>query len=241
MQKIFFPSGNVRIAGNLSLPKISFPPGVLILHGGGNSNKERFKDLQIRLGKNNIASLAIDFRGVGESTGTFPDGSLKNRLEDAENALSELKKYADAKNIALFGSSMGGYVASCLAGKSKGIRVVVLSAAAAYSPLAEDASLNEEFTTIIRTPNSWENSKSFDALEKFRGKALVVYGQYDGVIPQRVQQKYGKITMQKGEYVVVENASHNGIVAKNEKEEKIKQIFLQQICDFLTKTLHVSV
>lgn len=250
MQTIFFPSEKEIIAGNLFLPAFSNPPGVLLLHGAGKSNKERFTTLQIALSEKGIASLAIDFRGVGESTGRFQDGSLKNRITDAKNALNILKKYCDPHNIAILGSSMGGYIAPLIAQKDSGIRVLVMSASAAYNPEAEDKPLDEEFTNSISMSHSWKNSKSFESLKNFKGKALIVYGEKDTVIPDEIKNEYKRIIEQKSSgkdrnikdvYVVIPNGTHNLIVPKDSHEKKIKGIWLQMIIDFLTKTLQKNI
>lgn len=238
MQKIFFSSGKEKIAGNLLLPQSKNPPGVLILHGGGIATKERFIDLQNALLEKEIASLAIDFCGVGDSTGNFEDGSLSVRLENARDSLKELKKHVNTNHIGVFGSSMGGYVASLLAEKEK-VSAVVISSAAAYSPEAENKKLNNEFTKVITKPRSWEHSKSFRELEIFKGKLMVFYGQYDAVIPYEIQERYGKIAQQKGAYVIVENGSHTFMAPKNGEEEKRKRFVINEICRFLSDSFSV--
>lgn len=230
MQTIFFTSSkDITIAGNLFLPK-EYSIGVLILHGGGHGNKERFLDLQQILFKNNIASLAIDFRGVGQSSGEFIDGSLQHRIEDAKAALVQLKKYT--KHIAVFGSSMGGFIAPFLA-EDKDVRAVVLLAPAAYSIESENKPLNEEFTKEITKMNSWKSSRSFDILSKWNGKLLVIYGEKDVVIPDGAKEQYKKLAAKNGEFILLNNVGHSIMKPQTNEEEKIKISALQLIVDFL--------
>src|SRR5579859_3010446 len=95
MQKLIFQSLGNDLAGNLLIPEIKNPQGLLILHGAGHSHKEKFLNIQKAVLAKGVASLAIDFTGVGESSGEFADGNLAARLQNAKDALQELKKYAD--------------------------------------------------------------------------------------------------------------------------------------------------
>lgn len=235
MQKIFFPSGEETIAGNLFISHEENPMGVLILHGGGNGNKERFTDLQIVLEKGGIASLAIDFLGVGESTGTFQDGSLERRLGNARDALRELKKYADPNYLVVYGSSMGGYLAPIIAAEDNGVKAVIMTAGAAYHPNAENKPLTDAFTKVITQPKSWEHSKSFTALEHFQGKVLVIYGENDNIIPKEIQDRYNAIAEKKGEHCRIPLAGHNVTLAHNPQEQAAKDMAINRICSFLTK------
>lgn len=234
MQTLFFPSGSETIAGNLFAPKEKNSFGVLILHGGGNSNKERFMDIQIALEKAGIASLAIDFMGVGQSTGEFKDGSLANRLQNAKDALQKLKEYADPRQLAVYGSSMGGYLAPLVAISDAGVKAIILSAAAAYSPDAEDKKLDNTFTQVITKPNNWEHAKSFTAFEEFKGKVLVLYGQGDAIIPKEIQERYAVIARKKGESYFIPFATHNIVVANDPEEKEAKQTAITHILSFLT-------
>src|SRR5258708_3018073 len=150
VRKITFTSDNQSLSGKLIIPKVHKNTGVLILHGGGKSNKERFLKLQEFLVINDYTSLPFNFRGVGESTGKYEEGSLINRLHDAESAYDELSKYVD--QIILIGCSMGGHVATMLT-ETRDIHKLILLYMATYAKEAEDKPLNEEFTEILRTEN----------------------------------------------------------------------------------------
>lgn len=108
LKRITFISNTCTLVGNLVEPFTTIKQvGVLILHGAGKSSKERFRELQEILMSQGYISLAFDFHGVGESEGKFEDGTLSNRLKDAQAALEELQKCA--RDICLIGCSMGGH------------------------------------------------------------------------------------------------------------------------------------
>ena len=77
-KKISFASGKHTLVGSLIIPSQKTDIGVLILHGAGKSTKERYVELLELLASNGYTSLAFDFRGVGESSGKFVEGTLLN-------------------------------------------------------------------------------------------------------------------------------------------------------------------
>lgn len=119
-----------KVVGTLSLPDgVASPPVVLLLHGfTGSRNeleipavKEGIFARAARLwGEEGIASLRIDFRGNGDSEGKFEDMTLEAQVKDALAALDFLSASPDVNKdkIAVVGWSMGGAVASAVAGRS---------------------------------------------------------------------------------------------------------------------------
>lgn len=118
-----------KVVGTLSLPDgVANPPAILLLHGFTGSRDE----LEIPAVKEGIfaraarlwadrgyASLRIDFRGNGGSEGKFEDMTMEGLVKDATGALDFLAAggAVDKDRIALVGWSMGGAVASAVAGR----------------------------------------------------------------------------------------------------------------------------
>lgn len=204
-EKITFNS-TYQLVGNLFLPHKKARIGVLCLHGGGTGNKERYAAFQAYLATSGIASFAFDFTGCGESEGSFQEGSLKQRLYDAQQAYDVFQNYVE--HIIIVGSSMGGHIAARLT-ETRNTSQLILIYPAAYANEAEHIVLNNSFTRILRTQNSWENSLSFNALIRYTGKVLVFYGEEDTVIPKGVQNKYKQLVGKKGKFVIVPNAPHS--------------------------------
>src|SRR5204863_8902397 len=85
-----------------------------------------------------FASLRIDFRGGGDSDGKSEDTTLSGQIKDAMAAMDFLQseKTVDASRLSLVGWSMGGAVASAVAGRSTHpIRSVALWAPLTNPPM----------------------------------------------------------------------------------------------------------
>ncbi|MER8401399.1 alpha/beta fold hydrolase [Mesorhizobium sp. M1348] len=119
------------IVGTLVTPDdVAKPPVVLMLHGFTGSRNEwsseavkegLFGRAAPVLAKSGIASLRIDFRGSGESTGKFEDMTVESEVADAQAALDFLSTNdsIDGKRISVMGMSLGGAVTTAVAGRTK--------------------------------------------------------------------------------------------------------------------------
>jgi dienelactone hydrolase len=234
-KRITFLSDGLRLTGFLSLPDgISHPPGILFLHGAGLSTMVRFTQWQEFLAEKGIASFAFDYRGCGESQGTFEDSSLNNRLSDADKALQTfLLSGVDIKNLSVSGASMSGHVSIRLIEKFPWVKAIILQCAAAYSAEAEDKPLNQAFTREISKPNSWADSPVFEILEKYQGKVYTFYGEHDQVIPQAVQDRFNKIATKKGQAIRLAHATHTILQPKNDFQAKAMKRMFELSYEFL--------
>jgi pimeloyl-ACP methyl ester carboxylesterase len=231
-KKIIFHSSK-KLVGNLFIPEEKFLKAVLILHGGGSSNKERFKELQEMLMDHTIASFAFDFRGVGESEGTFEEGSLNNRLADAKAAVEELSKYCSLENIVVIGCSMGGHVAVRLVNIKPQIRTLILLYAGIYGEEAESKLLNDTFTQVLRKKQSWKDSPVFKILENYTGKILVIYGRKDTIIPKELKNILRILVKVKGKYIELKDAGHLILSPQTALEEKEKVRSFNEIIEYI--------
>lgn len=108
---------NNGVRGTLNQPAHDRPvPAVLMLHGFASHRHEvgdlyrRLADALAALG---IASLRIDFRGWGESSGQMVDSTVRGQIEDARAAAAWLlaQPFTDDQRMGLIGFSMGGTIA----------------------------------------------------------------------------------------------------------------------------------
>ncbi len=103
---------------------------VLFCHGFGG-NKVGFNRLFVEmaegLAEKNISSLRVDFRGAGDSEGTFESTTLERLLEDSEASFQQVLKLAP--KIAVIGISLGGMLSSLLAERHE------LAALALWAPV----------------------------------------------------------------------------------------------------------
>ena len=121
---VTFEVNHERLHGMLHLP-ISAPvphPCVLMLHGftGTSIEPHRLFVLMARAFANaGIAAMRFDFRGSGQSEGTFSEMTLTRELEDALAALAVLEGRSDVidrSRTGILGLSMGGLMAALTAG-----------------------------------------------------------------------------------------------------------------------------
>ncbi len=105
------------IQGIVLEPEVDSPvTAVLMLHGFGSQKDEvgnMYQRLAAALGEQGIASLRIDFRGWGESSGKMEESSVQTQVDDAATAYSYLKNlsFVDSARIGVVGFSLGGGIA----------------------------------------------------------------------------------------------------------------------------------
>lgn len=97
--------------------------GVLMLHGFASHKDEvgdLFKHLALMLTHVEVASLRIDFRGWGESSGKMSETTIDRQLEDAQIAYEYLRSHLqfDPQRLGALGFSLGGGIAILAAGKN---------------------------------------------------------------------------------------------------------------------------
>src|SRR5215468_6822927 len=114
-QRFTVPSGEVPLVGVLHLPSPArLPvPVVVACHGlGASKDSDKYLLLGTTLPTAGLALARFDFRGAGESGGSYRDATTATRITDLEAVLAFLAKQPTlSHHMGLLGSSMGGYVA----------------------------------------------------------------------------------------------------------------------------------
>lgn len=158
-------------------------PSLIILHGAGESGKDRLYFLAKELTKHNISTFSFDFSGWGESTGDLHQNSLQNRTHEAQIAINQ---FLDTnKPISILACSMAGHNALKLL-ETNNVQNLILFYPAIYAAEAYDKPFNQTFTQIIRQPHSYRQTDVLQNLEKFTGNMRIFIGEKDEVIPQEV-------------------------------------------------------
>ncbi|MCX6094683.1 MAG: alpha/beta fold hydrolase [Candidatus Bipolaricaulota bacterium] len=147
--EVAFPSGDLTLAGTLTLPASGREPfpAALLIHGSGPVDRDEnapglktdvFRQLAEALAASGIASFRFDKRGVGESGGDAASASRADLLDDVRAALDALRAQpeVDGGRIVLIGHSEGAYLAPIVVAEDPKIAGLVLLAGAARS-LAE--------------------------------------------------------------------------------------------------------
>jgi pimeloyl-ACP methyl ester carboxylesterase len=129
-ETVTFSVDGQNVVGTLDVPdNVKRPPVLLMLHGyTGNRNewaspavKEGLFGRGARvLAARGVASLRIDFRGSGESGGKFEDMTVDSEIKDALAALDFLaaRQDVDSRSLSIVGMSLGGAVATAVAGRT---------------------------------------------------------------------------------------------------------------------------
>ncbi|WP_460156352.1 alpha/beta hydrolase [Pseudomonas sp. S2_H10] len=158
---------------------------VLIMHGAGTSSSKDFYNLQTYLHNHNYESITFDFLGHGNTGGKLKNSSLERRTEQA---LAVVHKFNLHTDLNIIGFSMGAHNALHIAAQASANRLG-LAIPAVYSEKAEKLKFGPSFSSCIRRHRSWEDSKCFSIIEKFKGKLLIISAENDSVIPAEIPCK----------------------------------------------------
>lgn len=159
-EEVTFEVAGQTVVGTLETPDGASTPApvVLMLHGfTGTRDELPVKDTEEGvfaraarvLAENGYASLRIDFRGTGDSGGTWPETTFSGQIADAVVAIDWLKsdKRVDGANISILGWSQGGLVATHAAASRPDVKSVILWAAVT-NPLATYSDLLGKETVV---------------------------------------------------------------------------------------------
>lgn len=184
---------------------------IIFLHGGGHADHTRYTALIERFNSVGIIGHAFDHHAT----------TLAGRLDEAEQELTKLKSQYGLSDgdIYVWGSSMGGHIASRLTRTHPDLAGVILQSAAAYSQAAENVPFGPDFTTELHKEGSWRDSQSFVDLNNYNGKALVLYGEHDDIIPQGVMTNYIARSVINGESHSLIGAGHSMLRPTNDLEQ----------------------
>ena len=134
---ITFQSQGSKVVGTLNTPDGAPAPVVILFHGFTGARDELpvantkdgvFSRSARALAVAGYASLRIDFRGSGQSDGTFADTTFEGQVADGLEAVKLMSADARVKgsDLAIIGWSQGGLVATAVAGRSGTPDVVAL-------------------------------------------------------------------------------------------------------------------
>lgn len=169
-------------------------PVVVMFHGfTGNHMENRFifARLSRSLEKAGISSIRFDFRGSGDSDGTFEEMTLSSEISDAEVVVGYAKDRFHGK-VGILGLSMGGTVALlsapnlnpdalCLwAPASKNAETFALNGMPKKVEKTLDVggiSVSRGFVREIFTMNAFSSAKNYN------GPVLILHGTSDPTVP----------------------------------------------------------
>lgn len=179
------PVGDDELDTVYHIPDAPARGWVVSLHGL-ESNKDGSKPIELarRLLAKGIGVVRFDFRGCGQSTGKFQDTNVQTRLDDARAVIHALEREPGGKNLGLFGSSMGGYVALFLSADHRlADRVHATVALAAPSNLDDLISASPDAVTGLRAFIKEYREGLFKQVPAGQKAVLLLHGDADETVP----------------------------------------------------------
>ena len=224
-EEVVFSSGDIVLAGELTLPEGDGPhPAVVLISGSGDQDRDSdiagfrlFAVLADHLAGAGLASLRFDDRGVGGSTGDGLQATLQVRAADVEAAVDVLRSRdgIDAGSIGLVGHSEGGIVAPVVANRTDGVAFVVL--------LAAPAVRGAEILAAQQVQLFEESGATAEEVEQFRALFDLVFhavatgqgwDEVEAAMRSMVQQGFEALPEQAREAIPDEDGLVDSIVAE---------------------------
>jgi dipeptidyl aminopeptidase/acylaminoacyl peptidase len=192
-------------------------PAVLFLHGFPGSEKN--VDVQRWLMDRGVASFAPHFAGAWGSGGRYGFATLVDQARAALKVLAA-QDAVDARRLAVFGFSMGGWTALNLAARAPGLKAV-----AAVAPVGGAEMLGPDARSMIvrlakplAAPAAGPLFADFAASVRRQDPAaavakpgcplLLVHGTEDHVVPFGVGRRLAAAAGARAKFVVARGADH---------------------------------
>ncbi|MBU3185870.1 alpha/beta hydrolase [Clostridium estertheticum] len=256
MQKVVeIDSENLRLRGMLHIPEniSNKVPIVIIFHGFcGDKIGPHFIFVKLSrlLERAGIACIRFDFAGSGESDGDFIDMTMDTELKDANNILNYVKTldFVDNDRIGIVGLSMGGAIASMLAGERKSdIETICLWAPAGnmgeiildkhyiganFEEFRQNGYFDVEGLLVgTKFVDNVKNIKIYEKAAEYDKKSLIIHGEKDDVVSLSASQKYIDFWGDSSLLKVINGANHT--FDKREWEEQV----INNTIEFIEKQL----
>jgi uncharacterized protein len=176
----------ITLAGTLTLPPGDGPfPAVVLITGSGPQDRDEamfghkpFLVLSDALTRRGIATLRVDDRGVGTSTGSADASTTLDLAEDVRAELGWLaaQPEIDRRAIGLVGHSEGGLIAPIVAAASDRARFIVMLAGTGMSGAQL---LRAQLSLIARAAGASEDKIARDRADTDRLFAQLALGKTD--------------------------------------------------------------
>ncbi len=191
-------NGDVTITGTLDLPSTAGPyPVMIFIPGSGRETREADRPAQNIVLPQGIALFRYDKRGLGQSSGAYQNVNLQNsaqlipeRASDVLAIVNFLATHQDInpKQIFLWGTSQGGWVAPLVANQSDKVAFIIcvngggssVGVEIYYDDLADNASLSiAQLTAMLANYTGAPGYDPATALQALKVPALWLYGGMD--------------------------------------------------------------
>lgn len=189
-------------------------PAILLFHGNAETVHD-FARVQAYLFRHHVSSMSFDYSGFGTSTGR---PTVQNLNEDAYAAWQAFVSWAGpARSKFVFGYSLGSGVVlhNVSRFRTQPLGVIVYGAFSSVKkliPYISGGGVPEWMEPLL--PDVWDNVR--DA-ETVREPLLVVAGMNDTNVPPEMGRQvalFGAVANEGGDFVLIPNAGHSGIVTE---------------------------
>lgn len=227
-------------------------PAIILYHGfGGNKTGPHF--LFVRLSRIleslGFASIRFDFAGSGESDGEFINMTLSGELEDAANILDYVKtlEFVDSSRIGIIGFSMGGAIASLLAGKHRAdVRALCLWAPAGnIANIVVNDFIGEGYYEFLKKGyhefeglpigkafvDDISNIDVYGTASAYDKQVLLLHGNKDEVVSLDASEKYMDYYGKKARLQIISGADH--MISKLSWKQQV----IENTTEYFTKQL----
>lgn len=177
-EDVVFEGANtgLQYGATITIPKKKkhYPVAVLITGTGQQERNYSYAGHQLftvladHLAKNGIASIRVDDRGIGATTGDFETATTGDFVEDTKEAIAYLKrrKGIDTSFIGVIGHSEGGIIASMIAAQEKDVKFMISLSGVGVDGLTILKLQNEAILKSYNIPDSVV-SKHMELYDKF--------------------------------------------------------------------------
>jgi 2,6-dihydroxypseudooxynicotine hydrolase len=217
-EKVSIPFGAHRLKGVLRRPEGRTRPPVLIMAPGLDSTKEELHAYEEPFLARGMAVLAIDGPGQGEAEYDIPICGDYERAATAVVDWVFSRQDLDAKNIGVWGVSLGGYYAPRAAAYEKRIRACV-----ALSGPFDWAEIWDALPELTRRTFQARSHARDEAEALGKAKALtlkeaagkitcpifIVAGRQDRLVPAAHAERLAAAVSGPAELLMVEDGGHN--------------------------------
>ena len=189
---------------------------VLYFHGNAN-NLQRWASLYSDFTSRGYDFFIIDYRGYGKSEGK-PDE--KRFYQDARWVYDKMLQCYDAKNIVLYGRSLGTGVASQLATEVVAKALVLETP---YYSIRDVILLRFPFLYLpFPLPHRFPNGEH---LPKVNCPIYIFQGTRDRIVPHRSALKLKPLLKPKDEFITISNGQHHNLGEFDIFQQKLDEIF----------------
>ncbi|RFF27032.1 alpha/beta hydrolase [Wenzhouxiangella sp. 15181] len=197
---------------------------LLFFHGNAGNISHRLDSLKIfhELG---LQVFIIDYRGYGQSSGKPSEAGVYRDAQAAWNWLTETEGVRP-ENIILFGRSLGGAVASRLAGRVEAAGLIVESTFTS----APDIGAELYWWLPVRLLSRLEFNAA-DHIRRTDLPILIVHSLEDEIIPVEHGRRLYKIAGDRGTMLEIQGGHNTGFLESGERYRKGLQQFVEAATD----------